>query len=498
MARLAFAAGAIYSLGVNALRPLLVFVVALLWLAAIQFRTPHLFCDDSYFHAKMGQLVGTSGPVRDFPWLTGSLWSRTWADSSFLFHVILSGYERVFGTVVGAKWATATLGALLALVIFLVARALACPSPELLTALAMGGSWTLVARLLSTRGYLVSVPLVLLLVLALVQERLWLLALVSVLFPLSYTAIHVVPVLVALHTVVVRLVEGRWHWRPLGVSTAALAAGVLLHPNFPGLLKVWWVQNIWVMGLRWIEQPHLRLGSELLASTGAEVLGGAAILPIAALACGLLLLLNPRPLTAGLITLGLVASLFGALSVSAIRFLEYAIPLVMLFCGALLGHVLPEKGVTAPAIGARAVVAVVAVTLLLESSRKHTKHARGPNLQRPAQWIAAHSPPGAVVVADWDAFAQFFFWNDRNRLIIGMEPTFMLYQDPALHEVYEALMAGEGADLYEVVVHRLGGSFVAVHYGQEKLLSRLDHDPRFVCRLRDERLAVFEVTGGRG
>ena len=83
---------------------LLALFVALM--ATIQFATPNLVGNDSYFHIKFAQVMRQQGLIPTFPWLPLTILSQDiFFDHHFLFHVLLIPFT--YGDLrEGAKWAS--------------------------------------------------------------------------------------------------------------------------------------------------------------------------------------------------------------------------------------------------------------------------------------------------------------------------------------------------------------------------------------------------------
>jgi hypothetical protein len=61
------------------------------------------------------------------------------------------------------------------------------------------------------------------------------------------------------------------------------------------------------------------------------------------------------------------------------------------------------------------------------------------------RWLAAHAPPGAVVVqTGWDGFPELFFQDPDSRFLDGFDPVFSYAVDPALFWRWSHLV-GEGS-----------------------------------------------------
>jgi len=54
------------------------------------------------------------------------------------------------------------------------------------------------------------------------------------------------------------------------------------------------------------------------------------------------------------------------------------------------------------------------------------------------------SPPGSVIFTDdWDIFPVYFYMNDYNHYVVGLDPKFTQHRDPLLWERYKAITRGQ-------------------------------------------------------
>ena len=57
--------------------------------------------------------------------------------------------------------------------------------------------------------------------------------------------------------------------------------------------------------------------------------------------------------------------------------------------------------------------------------------------------MKTHAAPGEIIIhADWDDMPSLFYWDDQNRYIMGLDPTFTYSADPARYWDYVNFTSG--------------------------------------------------------
>lgn len=139
--------------------------------------------------------------------------------------------------------------------------------------------------------------------------------------------------------------------------------------------------------------------------------------------------------------------------------LRFAIPLVAAYV--LLVHLLPGlfgaardrrfarfsvRAVTTLGMGAGVVGVLAAAALPVH------RHVRGwcrgnydlPEVQRVMRFVAERSEPGDIIFTDdWDIFPVYFYYNDKNRYMAGLDPMFSYSRDAELWERYKLITRGQ-------------------------------------------------------
>lgn len=492
---------------------LVVFVACAFGLGILQWSQPWVAGVDGLFHMKMASLLRESGPVRDFPWADACLLRDHFSDSSFLFHALLTPFTFLANGITAVKASAVVFGSFFFAVFYGFLRSHRCRLPVIFLLLLVGSAGSLfLFRMCQSRAYLLSMVLALLAADSCLRNRPGRLAAISFVYPLTYTAFQVAPGIAALHNLAQFVTGSPLSRRLLPASVLGVATGLLVHPNFPQDLTLWWYQNVRVLTASWTSAP-LDLGSELLpldtrallfyAPGYAAVLAGSLLLAVA----------TARKRTTETVSLAFLTVAFGVMTLLSRRFMEYGAPFAVTFAAFLFRDTVKETDVDrfrawAPRVRWPALVlaGLVLVGLLGASlgrawtkMRDHGDYALG----GAAAWLRDHTPPGDLVFQTaWEDFPELFFHNTSNRYLVALDPTFMHDRDPAKYRLWRQLTIGEAVDLHASIRWRFGARWVVTRNDKAAFLARVLRDSRFrrvyaddgasVLHLEEERDAVAE------
>jgi hypothetical protein len=203
-----------------------------------------LFDTDAYFH------LAAAARYLSGSWRGGLEWTRLSAmadgfgDKEFLFHVLLVPFVAVSRSALAGKLALAALNAVLAAGLArLFAPVLGRASAFVHLGLALG-ALDYAGRLLRLRPELLSLPILLLSLWLAATERHRILGAVAVVYALSYSGFHVLPLLCLAWFAWEIVARRRAAWPLLLWPVVGTIAGVVLHPQFPANVRIWVLQSV--------------------------------------------------------------------------------------------------------------------------------------------------------------------------------------------------------------------------------------------------------------
>lgn len=440
------------------------FIFAFLFLAA-----PSIPDADSYYHLAVAREYAAHGYIDALPWARFSLLGQTFGDKELLFHAFLAPFART-DAATGGRLALALLNAFfVALITLFATRALGWWSVLVPLWLHLAAPM-MVFRLIRLRPEVLALLLLIALIQFAATKRYVLVAICAAVFALSYTAFHVVPGL-ALLWFALHFREREWRLPAAAMLGSAL--GLLLHPGFPGNLRIWWTQNV----LFFLEKASLDVGLEIAApSTSAFFLWNAGWW----IGIGLLWLVA-RDAAADrrrIFFFGIAAAVFAALAISMERMAIYFVPLVTLVF-------LEKLAARIPAHRGRIAIALLA-TALLSAPRTiavHRELLRGSGVdltyERDYAEFGRKVPVEAKVAAHWGPAEFYTFWAPQGRYLNVLDPIFMVVPYPTVYASQRGVFDGSEPDVPGVVKHVLDSDYIAFD-SSTPLFERVQADPRIV------------------
>ena len=427
-----------------------IFLVAFVFLATIQFTIPRIAGVDAYFHIKFSYLTRVQGLLLDFPWAPLSIWRDRFDDKALLYHILLLPFT--FGDLVsGAKWAAVAIGSLLLTSFFVILglNRVRYPTAWFILLLA-SGHWFLF-RINTARPQGLSVLLALWTAHFLINRRVRASALMSLLYTLSY-AIALPFALSLAQTVAGRLLRGKWELRlPLGVLGAFLLA-MLLSPYFPRNLYGFMYPNMIIPYFASGAGQVLGMGAEFLPITTRELLLDCAPVVAVYFLAFFTALWLPRKHDEKTVYLFVFAHALLVATFAMKRFIEYSMPLTVLFLAFYFNAYLKEADLPAaararPVRSALAGLVLLALTgLALSKSYAGCLHSfrNWPaRLKHAALELKRQTQPNEFVfTCDWDDAPQLFFFNHKNRYPVFLDPTFMFRWSPQAWARWKDLAQG--------------------------------------------------------
>jgi len=486
---------------------LAVFLLCAALCAYVQFQTPFLPEEDGYYHMKLAWILRHQGPLRSgFPWAWFSLWRDGFSDGSPLFHLWLIPFT--FGDLVfGGKLATVLLSAAV-FASFYAILALNEVRARLywLWVLLLGGGffWW---RMLVPRPQVLSVIMLLWSVHFLINGKRRGFAAMSALYPLSYVAAFLPQVFSAIRWAYLKAVERRDERRLVLLGLGGYALATLLHPYFPKNLEFFFVQNVYVMYLAFTQKVNLYLAGEFLPLDTRQFLGAHVVIVAHLLFLAFVLAHRRTALSERTRVLMPMAAVAVALTCGSKRFVEYSVPLcaltaALLFTDLFAGYGERELERDWGKAGRGAGIALLVAMGVATGAEANIVFADFARLKPPrfaelAKTLNERVPPGALVyTCDWDEPPELFFYADRFRYPVIMDPTFMYYWDPAVwkkwFDVSNARLTPE--ETRRTLTETFGARFGLCSSKFAPFRRLVDADPHFRILAEDARGFVFELT----
>jgi hypothetical protein len=468
-----------------------------IFLAAIQFSTPNLVSNDSYFHIKFAQVMREQGLRPPFPWLPLTILNpQDYVDHHFLYHVLLIPFT--YGDLrAGAKWAGVIFPALAFVAGWILLRGQRVPYAALWSLGFLAVSEAFLYRLSMTRVQGASLlMLFLILHVILIQQYRWLLPLTFI-YVWLYDAFPLIGLIVVLYVVSYWLLERRLKLSPLVYAGLGIGLGLIINPYFP--------QNflfIYHHALpKLTDSASGRVGNEwypyqtwTLVENSAPALG---VLVAGAFALGL----SQRRMTTNITALFLIAILFGFLLFKSRRFIEYYPAFALLFCAVAWSALLEEWFVSNPWLKKLwpLILTMILLPLLvynLGAAQESVQEDTNPYERYAAAsaWLKANTPPGSLVYqTDWDDFTQLYYYNTHNTYTLGLDPTYMELYNADLYHLWRDINDGGVIPPSRTIADTFGAYYILTDLKHRNFLDEAGVDPGLQEVYRDKYAAIFQV-----
>jgi hypothetical protein len=440
---------------------------------------------DSFFHIKMAEMFPEVGLIDRFPWLQFSWFTDegdAYVSNHYGFHALLSPFVKLSqaltgDSLAGGRWAMAVcMGLSLVLLNFLLVS----------QGVPWRGLWLILFVLLPfqyfvrhayVRAIAPSLLLMLLLTLMMFRRR-WALAGIAV---LAYTQLYnggivyapVLVVLFVLASVIGLRGERAIPWKLIVWTFSGWLVGMIFHPYRAGMFEFLKVQ-IFGTGL----SPDISVGREWLPYENVWWFAQMSGILLGAWAAALAVRVRfGPPIHASALMLLLAHFFFLALTCKARRFVEYWPMFCLLSTATLaadpLARAVPwfqsrfARSALSAWINALAMPAAVGIVFLVVYYSPPWKLIRQDSrcryelstVARVMDFIREDSQPGDIIFADdWDMFPVYFFFNDHNHYVAGLDPKFTHARRPDLWERFVAITRAQTPKSITVKVKDADGS----------------------------------------
>lgn len=498
----------------------LIFVIAVSLFSYLQFDLT--FADpDSFYHAKMAEMLADKGAITEFPWLSATNLEHNFVDHHFLYHLLLIPFIKLFPTLIGLKIATVFLAALTILTIFWFLRQLKIK----------GAFWYILFLLtvnpfifrlnLAKAQALVLIFLFVAIYLLFSRRYLWLL-LISCLYVWLYAGWPLVLLIVIIYSFVswlwlskqrgslsFKLNRFKTYWQNfLLIITACLGllAGLFFSPYFPKNLAFYWQQSFKIAVFNY--QYIIGVGGEWYPYELPDLFLSAAPFFVLLLMAIVIFAVGSKKRSMNSWFFAILTFLFFVLTLKSRRYVEYLIPLGLCFCASSLNtsfvllkeklskSISPRIVLLAPAIVLLAISPILYrdLSLIKESYQNgfsFTKFAEA------SEWLKENSNPHDVVFhSDWDEFPILFYHNDQNYYLVGLDPTFMYEYDKDLYIRWADITTGQSTEnLYETIKDVFGARYVFVDINQNSVFdNNLANNFYFTKVFEGQEARIYQVS----
>jgi len=484
---------------------------------------------DSFYHAKMAELLGQGQILHQLPWLQETALNSSFVDHHFLYHLLLVPFVKVMPPLLGVKLATVIFASLAVALVYRLFKKFEIKWPFLfVSVLLVSQPWLFRASLVKAPVVLLS--LVILSFYCLSHHRHWCLAVISFLAVWLYAGWPLIPAMAIIYILIIRCLEkfrkddSIWFkvksflsvsknqivpWRGGLYCLGGVLAGIAFNPYFPNNLIFYWQQIVQIALINY--QKVIGVGGEWYPYGFWQLISDAAIVCALLIVSWLLFIITIKKQSVYSWTWGLLALVFFVLTLKSRRNVEFFIPFSVIFSAFVFTNyfnkfsfndlltLVGRKWRVFFQISGLLIILIFAVhapadVLAVKKDIKNgwpLDHYLGAS-----QWLIANSPEGAIVFhADWDDFPFLFYHNSHNYYLVGLDPTFMYQKDPGRYQQYVDVTLGKQRfDLKQIIRGNFNARYVFLDSEHISFNNNLRLDPGFKLVYQDHEGKVYQIV----
>ena len=412
------------------------------------------FDDDTAYHVAVARLIAKYGVLHEFPWTPFSYLADRYADKELFFHFLLLPISQLSYPLV-AKFTGTLLGFLLLWVFYRILCAEKVLSPGLWTMAMLISSGGFLMRFALVRPHLISITLLLAITWAAIHKKWMWLGLLSFLYPFFYIAWHAVLILLLLVESSRFFAQRTIAVQNLAISMCAMAIAVMMHPNFPAITQLFWIQNVEVLLRKaWGREAGFSLGGEF-APLSAQMALRHFVFPLVVAGAALLPAIRRRKEDLPGFAFLVCAIAFIGLTFRTQRFLEYSVPLSFLAGATSLPRM--RKRFLLP------LIAVMSASTLVFGSRRLQEFPQRMDLfpSDRAESIRRIIPEGAqVFTCGWELTGEMMLALPERKFLVALDPVFFWAKDAELYRTWFDVVHDPPGDLTGIIKSRFRAGFV--------------------------------------
>lgn len=445
--------------------------------------------EDSFYHVGMAKYIVSHGITDRFPYLYFTNLHEHYVNHHLLFHLFLIPFIKVFGEINGPKIFISIIFGLIFVFIYLIFKhfkirvglfyaiclifLMPCdfyfrmnfirdPAPSLLF------------MIISYYLILVRKPLALFIL--------------SFAFSWLYGGFFFIPILVLFYLISQILLKEKLDLKIATYSLLGSTLGLIINPYFPANISFLYSQ-IFLTGLG--AKPYS--GGEWRSYEAFYWLK-ISIVPIIIFCSSILVLsLKNTKISSKVLSAFMFGLLLLFLQMKSQRFVEYW-PLWAGMTGIIIfGQDLYQyfinllyKNNLVKLMIVTVFVAAGAMGLIIKSAHEITK-AKGDTAtpidysetKNVMEYVSNHSNDGEIIFTDdWDVFPFYFYFNQKNYYLVGLDPEFMNQYDPKLYKEYASISSGHDANKLERIKNDFKASWVIIGSDHQQFYYNLSAYPQ--------------------
>jgi hypothetical protein len=438
---------------------------------------------DSLYHYQVATLMRERLSWVDISWLPFTVLGEHGPDHHMLFHALVAPLTALGHDQRGLEIASAVIGAAVPAAMLPLLRRAGVPFALFFALATMFASEAAPFRYIGLRAQTLALVFMVAALFAMAWRKPAWLGVIAFLFTEAYHGAVILGLFLVATLAVQWLYERRLDLRLVTATAVGVFAGLVLSPWFPANVGYLIFHTVFKTG---VDDPFL-VGTEWLRPALSFFLGKA-IVAHAVLASGLAAIAITRPAHArpriaqDTFVACILAAVFGAMTATSWRFVEYYGPFAVIASGLLWRDALRQR-----ADSPRLRWAPLAVTLLALAwgiPRGAAAMQEGPSERFDAfadfmRYVDAHDADPMVFNTRWSDFQHMVFWSRRARYVAGLDGNYLRFGDAARWGLWYAFATGARLDRHDnaqAIARTFGARWIVVSATQPGLADNLARD----------------------
>ena len=219
----------------------LVFILFLTMISIMQFTVPEIIGYDGWLHIKSADLIRNNGFTKQFPYTTESILSQNYADTQFLFRVLLIPFTWL-GLINGAKLASILFATLAFTFFYWYLKKISINYPLFWTTIYAISSVNLMYRFLLPRAMPLAI-ISLILTLYFIDKKMYKsLLITSLLFTWLYHGFIIQLLIITIYLIINSIINKRLDLKLILYPLAGIALAIIINPYFPNNIQLLYTQ----------------------------------------------------------------------------------------------------------------------------------------------------------------------------------------------------------------------------------------------------------------
>ena len=471
-----------------------------------QFWIPTLYGADGYLHIRMAEFIKQYGFKYDFVWAKFSTFADHFSDKDFLYHLLLIPFTFFKNIFWGAKLAAAIFASVLFFGYAWLTKKIINKYLAPLALAAFFGSGVFLEAISNPRPTSLVILADLFLIYFTIKKKYWWLFGLAVAYNLGHVTGPLAVGFVFIAEIIRFFNHQKFNYKTLAFAAAGAAVGILIHPNFPNNILVFYLNSILVPLLA-AKGGVLEFGAEFFPITTREIFSAYPVVIFGIFSFFITAGFAKNQVKFSTKVYLAFAAIFFVAALSGRRYFIQGYPIILLALFSYFSDIIPDKFILKNFIKSKKITAAVIALLLAVSlywlSVNTYQYARynalsnriyNDHYERIGNWMAKNLPPGQTIFhANWSDSQFFIGLNPKDYYFVTLDPIYMYYKNKERYQLYRDIAFGKTEDPYtELKKFGVNFGYASKNYFGG-LITQLRNDDRFQVLAEDNFGLIFMI-----